>query len=144
MNRWQYPKKEFVYVKRVLIKQTNAFGNVYFSNYLEWQGEARESLLLEHPNYKELFSQSNNLLMITHSIYNRFIKSAFFGMHINMHITSSLIQKYSFVLNFHFFDSKNELISAGWQKICFFDNSKNVFIPIPDIVLDLVEPIKKE
>jgi len=142
---WQRPRNAFTYKKKVLFKPTNVFGNVYFSNYVEWQGEARESLLLSYPGVSTLANELKQVQMITHSVYNRYIKSAYFGSSLDVIVQSSAIQPYSFILNFDVVDDATEdLIAQGWQKICFMSANGSKFICIPQFVVDLIKPIQKD
>lgn len=139
---WKYPKKEFLYEKRVLLKQTNAFGNVYFSSHLEWQGEARESFLFEHPDIANYLKETKHLKMITHSLYHKFHQNAYFGDRIKIIITSKNILKYSFILNFDSYSlPDNKPIGSGWQKIGFYDDERKCIAPVPSLFLDLLLPV---
>jgi len=48
--------KEFVFSITVYLTDTNAFGNVFFSKYVEWQGMAREAF------FREIMPNSNYIL----------------------------------------------------------------------------------
>ena len=39
--------KIFTHIKHIFLKDLTVYGNVYFSNYFDWQGEAREAMLNE-------------------------------------------------------------------------------------------------
>src|SRR3989338_6102491 len=101
IGKWRYPERKYVYEKTVLIKQTNIFGNTYFSNYIEWQGEAREKFFLSHPAAAAFLKGNPDLILITHSLFHRLVENTFFGEKICIEITTREIQKYSFQLIFH-------------------------------------------
>lgn len=139
---WKYPKEKFVYEKQVLLRQTNLFGNTYYSNYIEWQGEARERFLLEHPAADEFFKSNKTLRMITHSLYHRFDDNTYFGDRLRIEVTAKSVLKYSFMLVFEYFNAKsNKLVGHGWQKIGFYDELKQGFSPVPQLFLDLLLPV---
>lgn len=145
IGKWKYPGKKFICEKTVLIKQTNLLGNTYFSNYIEWDGEAREKFFLSHPAALEFLKTNSNIAMITHSLFHRFFANAYFGDHIRIELTTKDILDYSLVIIFrHFRIGTNLLIGEGWQKICFMDNNTDKPCPLPRIILDLAESIKEE
>lgn len=142
IGNWKYPKKKFVFLKTILFKSTNMMGNTYFSNYVEWQGEAREKLLLEHPAASIFLKSNKEITMLTYCVYHRFIINTFFGDIIRIEMTSREIQKYSAVLVFRYYnDTDDALIGEGWQRICFSNTALNTFCEVPQLVLDLIEPI---
>ncbi len=40
--------REYEYRHRVCLEETNIVGNVYFTNYISWQGKCREMFLYDH------------------------------------------------------------------------------------------------
>ena len=141
-GRWQYPNEEFIYEKLVTLKDTNMEGNVYFANYLAWQGEVREAALLSHPNFQEEFKKYQFVKMITHSAYQRFVQDAYFGYLLQIKMTSREIKKCSFVLVYKYFNKITEaFIGEGWQRIAFSDLRSGKICPIPPHVLDFVIPL---
>lgn len=142
IGKWKYPKDKFVYEKQILLKQTNLFGNTYFSNYIEWQGEAREKFFLEHPNAETFLKSNQHLKMVTHSLYHRFLENAFFGDKIRIEVTSKEVLKYSFMLILKYFNVENgRAIGDGWQKIGFYNEKRRSLWPVPKIFLDLLLPV---
>lgn len=142
IGRWKFPHTKFAYERDVLLKQTNLLGNTYFSNYVEWQGEAREKFLLVHPAAKEFLATNPHLAMITYCVYQRFITNSFFGDRIRIEVNSRDLEKHSLVLVFRYYNCKdNSLVAEGWQKICFSDTQKNELCSIPQIFIDLAEPV---
>lgn len=141
-GRWQFPNKEFLYEKLVTLKDTNMEGNVYFANYFAWQGEAREVLLLSHPNFAEEAKKFSHVKLVTHSAYQRFIHESYLGDIIQVKMNSREAKKCSFVLYFKFFNKKNELfLGEGWQRIATVDVRSGKICQVPPHLLDLVLPI---
>ncbi len=138
IGAWRFPQDRFILEKDVLFTHTNAFGNVYFARYIEWQGEAREKFLLSHPSAKSYLQASSDVLLITHSLQFDFHESAFFGDTVRIEVQSRNIQKYSFILSFKYYKEK-KLVGAGWQKICF--QKAGMICEIPQIFLDLILPV---
>ncbi|OGW84443.1 MAG: hypothetical protein A3C35_02835 [Omnitrophica bacterium RIFCSPHIGHO2_02_FULL_46_11] len=142
IGKWKFPKDKFVYEKQVLIKQTNMLGNTYFSNYIEWHGEARERFFLEHPSALEYLKENAHIAMVTYCIYHRFIENMYFGDRVRIELQSREIQKHSLVLVFRYYRSgTDQLIGEGWQKVCFSNTETNQLSPVPQIFLDLVESV---
>jgi enediyne biosynthesis thioesterase len=52
----------------VTYKHTNALGNVYYDNYISWQGEVREMFLLEHAP-AVLQRIGKDFIMVTKSVH---------------------------------------------------------------------------
>jgi enediyne core biosynthesis thioesterase len=145
IGKWKLPYKKFVYEKPIVLKYTNLLGNTYYDNFITWQGEARELLLLTHPDIATFFKDMQRVKMITHSTHHLFKKEAFFGDVIRIEVTTREIKHCSFVMIFRFFNNKtNELLGEGWQKICFSNNQTERLCNIPQAILDLIEPIKED
>lgn len=143
-ERWRFPDKNFVYYKQVTLKHTNLEGNTYFDNYLTWHGDAREALLLSHPDIEGFFKNYQHIKMITHSVYQKFIRDSLFGDVIRIEVTSTKMRHCSFVFIYRFYNSRdNKLLGEGWQKICFSDFKTGRLVPIPQHILDLIEPIQE-
>lgn len=145
IGKWKYQKPKFVYEKDVLFKQTNAMGNMYFSNYVELHGETREKFFLEHPAARAFLIANPQNILVTSCIHHDFLESSYFGDKLRVEMTSRNIQKYSVHLVFNFFNALNEKkVGEGWQKVCFIDSNKKKVIPIPQILLDLLQPISEK
>ncbi len=145
IGRWKFPDHKFVCEKLVLLKQTNLIGNTYFSNYIEWQGEARERLLLSHPATEGFLKQNPHIKLITHSLYHRFLQDTSLADTIRIELTTREILDYSLVIVFRYNNTKtNAFIGEGWQKICFFDTRLKRLCPVPQFILDLAEPIRED
>lgn len=145
VGKWRYPEKKFVYEKTVLIKQTNVMGNTYFSNFVEWQGEAREKLFLSHPAALTFLKENPHIVLVTHTLHHRFLANAYFGDTIRIELTTRDILDYSLRIVFRFYHSAtNVFIGEGWQKICFVDARHNQPCKIPQIFLDLAVSIQED
>jgi len=145
IGTWTFPQKKFIYKKKVLIKQTNLLGNTYFSNYIDWMGEAREELFLIHPAARAFLEKHMNIFMITHTLHHRFLESSFFGDQIRIEVTTKDILDYSLIIVFRYLNEANEkLIGDGWQKICFWDRQTDKPCKVPLIFLDLAKPLCEE
>lgn len=145
IGSWKFPEKKFVYRKTVLIKQTNMLGNTYFSNYIDWMGEAREKLFLIHPAAGIFLRENMNIFMITHTLHHRFLENSFFGDQIRIEVTTKDILDYSLIIIFRYFNEANgKLIGDGWQKVCFWDKQTDKPCKVPQIMLDLAWPLHEK
>lgn len=145
IGKWKFPEKKFTFTKLILLKPTNVMGNTYYDNYLSWQGEARERLLLSHPDVGLWMETNRHIKMITHSIYHRFLGETTFGDIVRIEATIREIKRCSFIMVFRFFNEKtNAILGEGWQTICFSDFRSGKLCPVPQLILDLIEPINEE
>jgi len=144
IGKWKFPDRKFVCTKDITFKQTNVMGNTYFSNYIEWQGEAREKLFLSHPAAGVFLLDNPHIFLITHSLYHKFIAHSFFGDQLKIEVTTKDIMDYSVTMIFEYWNARTEKkIGEGWQKVCFWDRKINKPCKIPQIFLDLAIPIKR-
>ena len=144
IGKWKFPQKKFSCEKCITFKQTNVMGNTYFSNYVEWQGEAREKLFLSHPSAGAFLLANPNIFLITHSLYHKYISHSFFGDQLRIEVTSKDILDYSLVMVFEYWNVRTEkLIGEGWQKVCFWDRGVNKPCKVPQIFLDLASPLRR-
>ena len=112
------------------LKHSNATQNVYFSNFFEWQGAARERWFFE--------CIANDMLQdlgvfITKKAHNEYLKEAFPFQTVTCSVNSFSIQKCSFYLQFKFFID-GELASTGYQQIVFADKQKRI-AKLPEHIL---------
>ena len=145
IGKWKYPGKNFTFEKPILLKETNIMGNTYYDNYLTWQGEARERLLLSHPAIADWLQDNRHLKMITHSIYHRFLTETTFGDLVRVEAITREIKQCSFIMVFRFLNAKTSaVLGEGWQRICFHDLNTRKLCHVPQLILDLIEPIKED
>ena len=116
----------------VTLKDTNVFGNVYFSNFIEYQGVVREKFLLANvPDLHDLMA-SRSIRLVTVDTYNRYISNAYFGDTLVVELTTSDIKAATCRLNITF---KNKItgkpIGEGYQRFCVVSERGKV-LRIPD------------
>lgn len=64
---------------RVLFEETNLVGNVYFTNYVKWQGHCRESFLMDHAPVVVNQLQTGELALVTVNVTVDYLDEAFAG-----------------------------------------------------------------
>ena len=132
----------FKFIKSVLLKHTNFMRNAYFSNYVEWQGDTRESFFLAQPQAVAFMKANPHIAMVTHSLGHRFIMDTYYGDQIQIGMTTKDILDYSVILLFKYHHLENQnLIGEGWQKICFRDTLREELCRIPPILVELAKTI---
>lgn len=134
----KFPNKYFSIEKTVFLEQTNSMGNTYFANYVLWQGEAREMLLLSHPNFVEEMKKIQHVRMVTHSVYHRFIQETTFGDVVEIRVFTREIKRCSFILVFEYYNKTTKtFIGEGWQRITFVDVRDESLCAIPGFMKEL-------
>lgn len=120
---------------QVTLKDTNAFGNVYFSNYIEYQGNIREKFLLATvPDLYEMLAK-NQIRLVTIDTYNKFISNAYFGDTLLLELTTSDIKAATCQLNITFKNkATGALVGKGYQRFCAV-SAKGKVMRIPEALL---------
>ncbi len=140
----QYMEKQFQALKEygrdrvfkteivVTLKNTNVFGNVYFANFIEYQGVVREKFLLANVPHLHQLMAEQKIRLVTVDTYNRFIANAYFGDTLVVELTTSEIKAATCRLNIKFTNkATGELIGEGYQRICVV-SEKGKVIRIPE------------
>jgi len=120
------------------LKETNIEGNVYWTHFFEWFGQAREQfLLLLIPDFEERFKAG--LRIITYEEHLKHIAPAFFGEKVIVKISVSEMKKVQACLSFEVENATTgHKLAEGWQILLFAatkDGSvptKGDFIPFPE------------
>jgi enediyne core biosynthesis thioesterase len=79
--------RPYVYTHRVLLEETNLVGNVYFVNYVRWQGHCREQFLLDHAPGLVGELQSGDMALVTVSCSVDYLAECFAGDMIKISMT---------------------------------------------------------
>lgn len=129
----------YYYDHLVLLEETNAMGGVvYFSNFVKWQGMAREYILTQHPGFKELMSGPAE--MITHSCSVRFLDCLYFGDTVRIKVSTKDIMPTSFRMIFAYCNKETgKLVAEGEQKVTFSDKTTGELCRVPKEILELAK-----
>ena len=135
-------KKAYFYDHLVLLEETNAMGGVvYFSNFVKWQGMAREYILTRHPSFREIISGPAE--MITHSCSVRFLDHLRFGDTLRIQVSTKEIMPTSFVMIFEYFNKETgKLVAEGEQKVAFADKTTGQLCRVPREIIELVKSVE--
>lgn len=133
----------FTLEHRVYFNETNAVGGVtYFSNYVKWQGMAREEWFVRVvANWREIMKLTamGELNMITVEEHSHFIQHALFGDEITIQLQMTNIRKFSFDMIFFMFENESKrLLYEGMQRLAF-DDFNGKFVPVPPTMLEGVK-----
>ncbi|MFH1259842.1 MAG: thioesterase family protein [Elusimicrobiota bacterium] len=123
--------KEFYFEKIVYLAETNNFGNVYFTRYLDWCGMALESFFYEIvPSVQEMKEKGMSLVTVKAAMsYKR--EAKLFDELLVVVQTKRVREKF---LEFFFkvVDQKtNKLIASSKQILAFTDENRKL-IPLPE------------
>ncbi|MFW2372262.1 MAG: acyl-CoA thioesterase [Gammaproteobacteria bacterium] len=129
-NNWQLEMTPY-------LKDSNAYGNIYFARYFEWQGLCREKWFSECicPNMFELEGS-----LVTKSAHNDYVASIVPFQRIRCLLSTRNIKSASFELVFRFYDfDTNQLLSKGGQKIALIGHESKRLVRFPNDLLDKVK-----
>lgn len=125
--------KSYDYAFHTTLKHSNATQNIYFSNYIEWQGVVRERWFFECIDNQMLQNQG---VFVTKQVHQYYLKEGFPFQTVSCRLNTFNIQRCSFCLLFRF-QIDGELISSGFQQIAFTNHSKRV-TRLPQAVLEKI------
>lgn len=118
-----------VFRKEIFINlgETNATGNVYFANYIKYQGLLREQCIVKHvPDINEIMIQTG-VRLVTVDVYQKFKMNAYFGDTIIGELTVDQIQGCKAKVKFRYRNKKSGvLIGEGYQHFCCVDKNGKV------------------
>jgi enediyne core biosynthesis thioesterase len=115
----------------VSFEETNLVGNVYYVNYLRWQGRCREMFLLEHaPDV--LTELRGDLKLFTLKSECEFLAeiTAFDKLSIRMRLEELTQTQIAFAFDYvHLRESSEELIARGRQRVACMRGSSHQTVP---------------
>lgn len=114
--------KTFRHTINIFLKDSNAYGNTYFSRYFEWQGICREQWF--HQCICEDMLQSKGVL-ITKCAHQDYAQETFPFQKVECVLNTYNIKQCSFNLLFRFYVG-GKLVSRGYQQIVFADHNKKI------------------
>lgn len=128
-----WARKTFSHQIDTYLKDSNAYTNIYFSRYFEWQGVCREHWFQRHITRDML---QNEGVLITKTAHNDYISEAFPFQTVTCKMNSYRVKNCSFYLIFRFF-IEGRLASMGYQQIVFADHNKRI-TRFPEFILKKV------
>lgn len=138
--------RSYDYRHLVTLEETNLVGNVYFVNYLRWQGQCREHFLVDHaPGV--LRALRADLAMVTLSCHCDFFSELYAADTVELRMTLEDMDETTVSMGFDYYrlaDSA-ELVARGTQTIgCTSRSAGNQWtVPVPEELRAALEPYKK-
>ncbi len=123
--------KTFHHTIEIFLKDSNAYGNVYFARYFEWQGICRERWFQKHVCPDMLQTRG---VLITKAAHLDYVQETLPFQAVECRLNTYNIKQCSFNLLFQF-HVESKLVARGYQQIAFADLSKKI-TRFPREVLD--------
>lgn len=127
------PKLTYRCQLEAYLKDSNAYGNVYFARYFEWQGVVREKWVSEKivPSIFDL-----DQILITKEAYINYKNETLPFQKIEATLNTSDFKPASFKLNIRFYDAKSKILLAeGFQTIVFASKTRKI-VRVPQEILE--------
>jgi len=126
----------FRYVITPYLKDSNSYGNIYFSRYFEWQGMCREAWFTQCICADMLNMQGGFLTKAAHNIYNEEVLPF---QRITCLLNVKDIKRSSFNLLFRFYNEDTKvLVSKGYQTVVFINLANKKISKLPAEVIEKV------
>jgi enediyne core biosynthesis thioesterase len=112
--------RHYEYRHRVCYEDTNVVGNVYYTNYVRWQGRCREMFLQEH--VPELLDELNRgVALATTRVSCTFYQELLLFDEVLVHMSAKAITASRLLMSFQYFrvspDDTQELVAEGEQEV---------------------------
>jgi enediyne core biosynthesis thioesterase len=134
----------YEYRHRISFEETNVVGNVYFTNYLLWQGRCREMFLYEHAH--ELMPEmGRGLALATTRVACSFYRELVAFEEIAIRMSASAMTPSRLTMAFQYFrlptEGPEELVAEGEQEVACMRLVGEHMEPalLPQILRDAVE-----
>ena len=124
-------------------EETNLVGNIYFANYVLWQGKCREMFLYEYCPYV-IEEISNGLLLITLDLSVQYISQLFAFDKVIMRMTLEAQGESRMMMNFEYFKEEGKqqlLVCKGHQATAAMREKNGQLVPasFPESMLEVLE-----
>ncbi|HAC65778.1 MAG TPA: 4-hydroxybenzoyl-CoA thioesterase [Cyanothece sp. UBA12306] len=135
--------KAYEYHHIVSFEETNLVGNVYYANYVRWQGRCREMFLKDNaPDIIEELSQG--LALVTVSVSCNYISELFAFDQVTIKMILSEVKQNRITMLFEYWrvtDQGQELVAKGEQQAACMrrEGEKTVPTPIPSSLKQALE-----
>lgn len=120
----------YVHRHRVTFDETNVVGNVYFAQYLHWQGHCREMFLAEHAPGVVADLQAGRLALVTVSCSADFYAELFAMDVVEVHMSLRSSSGNRVEMSFDYLRD-SALVARGHQGVACMERSATAMVPIP-------------
>lgn len=128
---WNAPSYDYRHL--VTLEETNVVGNVYFSNYVRWQGHCRERFLMERaPGL--LRALTDGLALVTASCTCDYFSELYAGDTVELRMTLDVVDDNRVSMAFDYYRvnaAQAELVARGSQTIACMKRVPHGVEPIP-------------
>ncbi|MEX2962327.1 acyl-CoA thioesterase [Microbulbifer sp. TYP-18] len=125
-------------------EQTNVVGNIYFANFVVWQGSCREMFIQEYcPDVLEKIN--SGLKLITLDVSCQYLDQLYAFDKVVMHMNIGVLGAEKMMLQFRYYKEDNsgerKLVCVGSQGTAAMQeiNGKVRAVPFPDSMLDTID-----
>lgn len=125
-------KPYFEYRHLVTFADTNLVGNVYFTNYLSWQGACRERFLAEKAP-RTVARLNDDLALVTHSCSCDFFSELFALDTVSVRMSLVRIDFNQITMDFDYYrmtDGPARLVARGEQTVSCMARDEDALAPI--------------
>ena len=129
----------YTHTHRVTFDETNLVGNVYFAQYLHWQGHCRELFLLDCAPTVLQALQERSLVMVTVSCSMDYYAECFAldTIAIRMSLDATAGNRITMAFDF---DRDGQLVARGRQTVACMTGSDGRLVPV-DVPAELDEAL---
>lgn len=120
----------YSYRHRVTFAETNVVGNVYFSHYLEWQGQCRESFLFEHAPKVSQDILTGTLVLVTVSCAMDYFEECYAGDEVVIEMSPGGIVSSRARMCFRYRSAAVD-IARGEQTVACMSRGPDGLVPVP-------------
>jgi len=136
--------KTYDYRHLVTLEETNLVGNVYFTNYLRWQGHCREKFLVEHAP-SVLKALSGNFALVTISCYCDFFGELYAADTVEVRMGLDSVSGHQITMSFGYYrinGATPQLVARGGQTTACMRRGPTGMapVPVPDELRDALVP----
>lgn len=114
--------KTFHHSIDISLKDSNAYGNTYFSRYFEWQGICREQWYFQCFPFDWLQTLG---VLFTKSAHQEYAQETFPFQKVECQLNAYNVKQCSFNLLFRFYVN-GKLVSRGYQQIVYANHNKKI------------------
>jgi enediyne biosynthesis thioesterase len=117
----------------VTLEETNLVGNVYFTNYLRWQGSCREQFLAEHAP-SVLRALREDFVLATVSCHCDFFAELYATDTVEVRMTLGAVDGHRVTMAFDYYrldGATPQLVARGGQTIACLRRTSAGTIPVP-------------
>lgn len=125
--------RTYDYQHIVSFEETNLVGNVYYANYIRWQGRCREMFIREHaPTVLARLSQDLAIATVRVSCDYFAELFAFDTVAIRMHLDSLTQNRITMIFEYwRLQENREEFVARGEQQVACMQRQGNQLVPTP-------------